>query len=297
MSVRLTAAEARIRAAFAAAGVHGWLHVCDVDRPKHQVGVDPDHPVVLSSVFKLAVLVELNRRADAGDLDLTEAVSVHQRTAGTAGLAAMSDPVTMSLRDLAYLMIAVSDLAAADVLFDRLGGPAIDTALRELGLRATRIQGCSRDLVAAMMRDTGAVSPADLADRLRAPEVVATLSVLDPRRTSASTPRDMTRLLRSIWRDEAAAPKSCAAMRRVLSLQVWPHRLASGFPSDEIGVAGKTGTLPTVRNEVGVLDYPDGRRYAAAVFTRAESTAMTLPQADAVIGTAARIAVDALRSD
>ncbi|MGV9547587.1 serine hydrolase, partial [Streptomyces ardesiacus] len=48
--------------------------------------------------------------------------------------------------------------------------------------------------------------------------------------------------------------------------------------------------------EVGVVEYPDGGRYAVAVFTRTAHTAAVLPAADAVIGTAARIAVDALRA-
>jgi beta-lactamase class A len=98
-----------------------------------------------------------------------------------------------------------------------------------------------------------------------------------------------------IWRDEAAAPDSCAAIRRLLALQVWPHRLASGFPYDDVLVAGKTGTLPTVRNEIGVVEYPDGGRYAVAVFTRSASTALTHPRADATIGTAARLAIEYLR--
>lgn len=65
---------------------------------------------------------------------------------------------------------------------------------------------------------------------------------------------------------------------------------------DDVHVAGKTGSLPTLRNEVGVVEYPDGGRYAVAVFTRTAHTAATLPAADAVIGTAARTAVDALRA-
>lgn len=106
----------------------------------------------------------------------------------------------------------------------------------------------------------------------------------------------MTRLLSALWRDEACPSEYGAAMRRVMGLQVWPHRLASGFPFDDVHVAGKTGTLPTLRNEVGVVEYPDGGRYAVAVFTRTANPAATLPAADAVIGTAARIAVDALRA-
>ncbi len=122
------------------------------------------------------------------------------------------------------------------------------------------------------------------------------LRALDPARSNRSTPRDMTRLLGAVWRDEACTPEHGAAMRRIMGLQVWPHRLASGFPFDDVHVAGKTGSLPTLRNEVGVVEYPDGGRYAVAVFTRTAHTAATLPAADAVIGTAARIAVDALRA-
>lgn len=106
----------------------------------------------------------------------------------------------------------------------------------------------------------------------------------------------MTRLLTAVWTDEAAPTEHCAAMRRVMGLQNWPHRLASGFPFDDVRVAGRTGSLPTVRNEVGVVEYPDGGRCAVAGFTRSASTAANLPGADTVIGTVARMAVDALRA-
>ncbi|MYZ41175.1 serine hydrolase, partial [Streptomyces sp. SID4917] len=76
------------------------------------------------------------------------------------------------------------------------------------------------------------------------------------------------RLLGLVWRDEAAPAAACADVRRWLEFQVWPHRLRSGFP-DGVKVSGKTGTLPSVRNEIGVVEYPDGGRYAVAVFTRA----------------------------
>jgi beta-lactamase class A len=83
-------------------------------------------------------------------------------------------------------------------------------------------------------------------------------------------------------------------MRRVLGLQVWPHRLASGFPADDVAVAGKTGTLPPLRSEVGVVELPGGRRYAAAVFTRSRRASLSDPGADAAIGHAARLAVEHL---
>jgi len=45
-----------------------------------------------------------------------------------------------------------------------------------------------------------------------------------------------------------------------------------------------------------VVTYPDGRHYAVAVFTVADSLASQQPAVDAAIGHAARLAVDALRS-
>jgi beta-lactamase class A len=145
-----------------------------------------------------------------------------------------------------------------------------------------------------MLADTGAEDAGEVFARLREPGALDRLAVLDPERTSRSTPRDMTRLLGAVWRDEAASPASCAELRRLMGLQVWPHRLSAGLPDDEIVVSGKTGTLPGLRIEVGVVETGDGRRTAVAVFTRSASSRLNLPQADAVIGTAARLAVDAL---
>ena len=107
----------------------------------------------------------------------------------------------------------------------------------------------------------------------------------------------MTALLAALWADRAAAPESCAAVRRLMRLQVWPHRLASGFPDEGWGVAGKTGTLPGHPQR-------DRRRRAARRDAASPSPCSraptrpppSLPQADRLIGTAARIAVDALRA-
>lgn len=82
----------------------------------------------------------------------------------------------------------------------------------------------------------------------------------------------------------------------MLRLQVCRHRLASGFPTDDVRVAGKTGTLLNLRNEIGVVELPDGHRYAVAVFTRADSTAIRNAAAETAIGTAARLAIDQLRA-
>jgi beta-lactamase class A len=281
--------------AFAGAQVDGWLHVADIDGDG-EVDVGADTPVALASVFKVPLLVALHRLADAGALRLGDRVVVAagDRTAGITGLGAMVDDAELSLRDLALLMITVSDNAAADAVLGRVGFDAIARALDELGLERTVVEASCRDQHDALATDLarcGMTLPEALADA----SALSTFRVLDPATANRSTPREMTRLLAAIWRDEAASPAACREMRRVLRLQVWPHRLASGFPSDDVRVAGKTGTLAPLRSEVGVVEYPDGRRYAAAVFTRSSGRSLTDPRADAVIGTAARLAIDHLR--
>ncbi|MFF9190747.1 serine hydrolase [Streptomyces rochei] len=288
-----TTTAGRLHAAFADAGVTGLLHAVDIDSGA-QVGAGADQPVCTASVHKVCVLVTLHELAAAGEIDLTEQVECPPagRTPGPTGLAAMLDPVRLSLRDAALLMMSVSDNTAADLLLRRVGLDAVNRTTARLGLTRTRAVYGFGEMLATMREDAGPAGTRALTD----PHVLTRLRALDPARTNRSTPRDMTRLLTALWRDEACPPQYGAAMRRVMGLQVWPHRLASGFPFDDVHVAGKTGTLPTLRNEVGVIEYPDGGRYAVAVFTRTANPAATLPAADAVIGTAARIAVDALRA-
>ncbi|MDQ0386540.1 serine hydrolase [Streptomyces mutabilis] len=287
------ATAGRLHAAFADAGVTGWLHAVDIDSGA-QVGAGADQPVCTASVHKVCVLVTLHELAAAGEIDLTEQVECPPagRTPGPTGLAAMLDPVRLSLRDAALLMMSVSDNTAADLLLRRVGLDAVNRTTARLGLTRTRAVYGFAEMLGTMREDAGPTGARALTD----PHVITRLRALDPARTNRSTPRDMTRLLSALWRDEACPSEYGAAMRRVMGLQVWPHRLASGFPFDDVHVAGKTGTLPTLRNEVGVVEYPDGGRYAVAVFTRTANPAATLPAADAVIGTAARIAVDALRA-
>jgi len=292
----LARAAPRIRRVFDAVGVRGWLYALDIDNRRTEVDVDGDRLVPLASTFKLLVAVALVRAVDAGEVDPRETVRVGvRRTPGPTGIAAMRDPIRISVRDLAYLMLAVSDNAACDALYDRLGERAIAAAMADLGLRSTVVRGPSRAFVHSMLEDLGAADEEELPARLREPGALRALAVLDPARTSASTPREMARLLSAIWCDDAASPAGCAELRRLMALQVWPHRLAAGFPADDVAVSGKTGTLPGLRIEVGVVELPEARRFAVAAFTRSQTATANLPQVDAAIGQVARIAIDAMR--
>ncbi|WP_433356162.1 serine hydrolase [Microtetraspora malaysiensis] len=285
-----------LKEVFDDADVEGFVHVRDVDGSA-EIGLNPDEPVVLASVFKIPVVLEYARQAAAGTLDRTERLTVTTADKdGGIGTSGCADDVSLTLRDLAHFMMTMSDNAATDVLLRRVGLDNLHATLRGLGLERTRLIGGCAELLGSMVIELGLsvenVSEEDLSgvseERIRA------LSVLDPERTTSGTPRETTTLLSKIWRDEAGPAEACAEVRKIMGNQVWPHRLSSGF-GDEVKVSGKTGTLPGVRNEAGVVEYPDGRRYAAAVYLRTDSLGFRLPQADAAIGRAARMAIEHLR--
>ncbi|MFB7447212.1 serine hydrolase [Streptomyces sp. NPDC056194] len=285
-------ATRRITAAFTDAGVTGRLHATDIDTGA-ALGVGSDTPVPTASVHKLCLVATLYRQAHLGLVDPTRPVDIpaEGRAPGSTGLSVMRDAARLSLRDLASLAVAVSDNTAADLLWDALGLDTVNTTMAELGLTHTRAVHTMRELYETM-REDAAGDPAAYTD----PAAVTRLRALDPTRTNRSTPREITALLAAVWRDEVCPGAYGEELRALLGLQAWTHRLAAGFPFDDVRVSGKTGSLPTLRHEAGVVEYPDGGRYAVAVFTRAASTDVTLPAADAAIGRAARIAVDALRT-
>ncbi len=289
--------ETQLRERFANAGVRGWLHAQPVGAAS-EVAVDADQPVVMASVYKLPLLVAFCRMVDDGGIDPREPVRLDPatRTPGPTGLATLLDPVTMSVRDLAAHMIAVSDNAAADALLELVGLDRVAQTLRALGLSATRITGGTADTFRTLRHDTRTEDHLAALEALADNDNPATTSAYDPLLASATTGRDMTRLLAAIWTDEAASTAQCEFARAALARQIWPHRLRAGFPYNNVRVAGKTGTLGALRHEVGIVHFPDDRPLAVAVFTHAARADPVLPRADAVIGETARLAVSHLRA-
>ncbi|UOX89394.1 class A beta-lactamase-related serine hydrolase [Amycolatopsis sp. FBCC-B4732] len=259
---------------FATAGVQGFLHARPLDSSL-EFCLGADEPVVLASVVKVALAYEFARQVSAGLLDPADQVrATAADRLGGSGSAGFADDVSYSLRDAARLALSVSDNTAADLLFDRVGVANVRSLLAELGLSRTSVIGAPRDLLRTIIEDTEAGRP---------------LRALDPRRTTASTPREMTALLAAIWADPVGVP-----VREWMSAQVSWHRLTAGFPP-EVAVAGKTGTMPGIRNEIGVATYPDGLAYAVAAFTVGGAETLRRPDIDRAIGDAARVAVEQLR--
>jgi beta-lactamase class A len=285
------------------AGVTGFVHARGIDDSR-EVALDADAPVVMASVFKIAVCLELFRQAAAGEVDLAERhlVAAASRSPGPVGLPVMEHDAELSLMDLGYQMMAVSDNAATDVIMARLGLERINATLRGLGLERTVVAGDCADIGQAIMDAVGASSPDDLPP-LEDPEVRQRLlacPALGLRTATRTTPREMTALLAMIWRGEAGLPASRNGVSWFMAQQFCHARMAGAFPFPP-WVGAKSGSLPPdVANEAGVVDYLDGRRFAVAVFTRGRPVGQPPPAGQPrgavgrAIGEVARLTVEHL---
>ncbi len=281
----------------AGTGVDGWVHARRIGGSEEdQVGLGADSAVYTASIFKTAVLVELYRQADANRVDPAERVTVtgDERVMGPHGLSVMVDDVQMSLRDLATLMMSVSDNTATDVILGRLGIDQVNASLGALGLSRTALVVDCAAMLDAIIQELTGLGATTMGDVLALkPDVTRGLHSLDPAHHAHSTPREITRLLELIWLDQAASPPSCMEVRRIMSAQARPNQLKSAVP-DGVAYAGKTGSVMCIRNEAGVYTFPDGSSYAVAVFTRAPGMEERRPDVELAITDVARLALRAL---
>ena len=298
-----------IERGFMQAGCEGSLHALDLASGA-TFGLRPDQPSVMASVFKPLVALEFYAQAEAGVLDPAEAVEMGPggATPGPVGLSIFEDPARVSLRDLARLMLTLSDNAATDILTRRVGLDRINARAQDCGCRATVLESDLQAMLDGVAAEMGFASYAELLDaqsgrqgdaaRSRAsdPERLDRVGALSPSRASRTTARDMTAFLDAVWNDSGAGPQACRSLRQVMAQQV-TRRLEAAVP-DGGGLAAKSGGLfGRVRNEIGVIAYPDGHRYAVAVLTRARKPFVGAAAINAQIGEAARLAIAALRAD
>ncbi len=268
-----------------------------------EVALNGDAAVVSASVVKVGIALEAETQFATGRLDPTDRVvlAAADRTPGPTGFSLFRDDVEASLRDLVVSMMTISDNHATDVLLRRVGIDAVNESANRLGLADTVIVSDLATLIDSMAHEMGfddwdALSAwsgqSHSPDETEAFERQLLASgAFDPSRTNRTTPRDMATLLAQIANDEAGPPSACARVRRLMGRQLTRQRLATGFSPPAKVAAKSGGLLGLVRNEVGIVELPDGSSFAAAAFTRARPPATATAAIDRAIGSAAAAAV------
>lgn len=191
-----------------------------------------------ASSIKICVLAELYRQAQQGKLKLTDmyTVSASDLVQDSDIMGGLTPGVTkITLRDLATMMVAVSDNSATNVLIDRVGMANVNAFLDSLGLTHTRLRRKMMDLKAATEG-----------------------------RENVSTPAEMMALLEALYRGKVLNKEMTDDFFRVLAT----HK-DSWIPRDlpeDLKVADKPGALEGVRNDSGVV-FVEKRPYILCVMT------------------------------
>jgi beta-lactamase class A len=195
------------------------------------------HRFATASVIKVAVLLALAADVDAGRSRWDQAMSMaSDDPAGGSGVIQHLTPLPYTLRDLATLMIIVSDNRATNAIIDLVGMDRINAYLSRAGWQDTVL---SRRMM-------------DLEARARG-------------RENVSTPHDTADQLRRLLVGELATPATTSLLIDMLRAQTERDRLPAWLAPDVV-VANKTGTLPGVLNDAGILFLPTGP-VIAAIFT------------------------------
>jgi beta-lactamase class A len=219
-----------------ARNVPGVMGIAAVDLTSgERFGVNENFVFPQGSSIKVAILVELFAQAERGTLRLEEGVPITAavRTGGSGILQHFTDGAsTLSLRDLAVLMIVLSDNTATNILIDRVGMEPVNAAMAALGFPQTRLQR-------RMIR------PQDSAAG----------------RENVSTPAEAAGIMARIANcDLPLKTDACAELRSILEL---PKATPGNVPAGT-RLAWKGGSIEGVRAGWGIVDLP-GRPFAIGV--------------------------------
>lgn len=200
-----------------------------------------------ASTIKLAVLYETYRQCGEGRVSPEERIPLRREDVvpGSGILKDLTPGLELSVRDLATLMVVVSDNTAANILLDLVGIPAVNATLAQLGLRDTRLE--HKFFRAPPGGPPNRSTPADLGALMR---LVAT--------GSAPTPWASREMLDILDRQHLTD----TLMRRISDYDAYlePGRTPT------VRVASKSGALRGTRNEVAFIRTAQCR-YVLAVMT------------------------------
>src|SRR5664279_5730533 len=150
-------------------GVMGVAIVDLTDGHKYLLHADDIFPQ--ASSIKICVLAELYRQAQQGKLKLTDLYTVNAAdlVQDSDIMGGLTPGVTqITLRDLATMMVAVSDNSATNVLIDRVGMDNVNAFLAAQGLRDTRLRRKMMDLKAAAEGRENISTPNEMLNLLQA---------------------------------------------------------------------------------------------------------------------------------
>ena len=226
-----------------------WLYAKNLDTGGW-FGLRQDEKVRTASTIKLPILCALFDLVAAGKVRWDEKLTLHDadKISGSGVLHELSDGTQLTVRDVAHVMIVVSDNTATNLILDRITADAVNDYLDRIGLKITRslrkIRGDGNDL-----KPPSGMSKASL------------LPENKPYGLGVTTPREMVALLEMIERGKIVSPEASKEIIAILKRQQYKDGIGR-HRGDE--VASNSGALDALRSDVGIVYLPASRLAIAA---------------------------------
>ena len=185
-----------------------------------------------ASTVKVPLMIEIFRQIDRGErsLDDPHVLLAEEKANGSGVLLHMHDNIEITLRDLIYLTISISDNTATNVLIRYATMDAVNATIAELGMTGSNL---GREMKGR---------PAQPGEQ-----------------ENWATPDDYAIVVKAILDKTAASEASCDEMQAMLEKQQNTRRIARFLPEDDSITWGtKTGSIKGVTNDVGFITTPDG---------------------------------------
>ena len=217
----------------------GVLGVAILDlSSQHTLLLNADEIFPTASSIKIAILAEFYRQVQQGKLKFNDPYTLQSSDlVGGSGIAGALTPGTtrLTLRDVAALMISVSDNSATNILIDRVGMENVNALLDSLALTHTRLRRKMMDVKAA-----------------------------GEGRENVASPREMMLLLEALYREKVLNKPFTEDYFNLLSVPKSSF-IPRELPED-LRIANKPGELEGVRNDCGIV-FAGTRPYVICVMS------------------------------
>lgn len=189
--------------------------------------INGDETFRAASVIKVPILYELFRKSETRKLNLDQVhvVSESNICTGSGVIRTLHRPLQLTLKDLATLMIIVSDNSATNELIDVAGIDDVNSTMESLALHRTKLRR-------KMLGDAGGDVPFE--------------------KDNVSSPRDLVTLLKEIYSAGHLSRQSCDSLLEIMKLQQLTNKIPRYLPSN-LSIANKTGTVKGVSNDAAIL--------------------------------------------
>ncbi len=200
-----------------------------------------DTKVRTASTIKLPILCALESLIAAGKVRWDERLilKADDKVTGSGVLGNLADGTDLTVRNVAILMIIVSDNTATNLILDRISADAVNGYLDSIGLPITRSN--------RKVRGDGT--------KLKEPSGWSKAGQLEENKKyglGVSTPREMVRLLEMLEGGKIVSAEASKDILDIMKMQQVRDGIARHAP-DDLEIASKSGSLDALRSDVGIV--------------------------------------------